>query len=124
MIHNGGFHQFINSNIFSQLRNKKEATSLWSTSKVASQVWNLYIPMGQVQYVGNPYSNTYDLQWPYHPYLSMEKNQDVPQPPQLKKPNLEHAMAQLANAMAEMKNYHAQMATLSLKKSMAEMSKS
>ena len=67
------------------------------------------MPMGQVQYAGNPYLNTYDSGCQYHPYLSWETNQDVPQPPQAKKLNLERVMIELANSMAEMKNYQAQM---------------
>ena len=56
---------------------------------------NLYVLMGQVQYVGNynqqhsPYLNT---------YFSWETN-------------LEDAMANLANAMVEMENSHDYMAT-------------
>ena len=40
--------------------------------RVASHVWNPYRPMEQVQYVGNPYLNTYQSGWPYHPHLSRE----------------------------------------------------
>ena len=43
--------------------------------------WNPCMPMGQFQYVGNLYLNTYDSRCQYHPYLSWETNQDVSQPP-------------------------------------------
>ena len=49
--------------------------------RVPRQCWNLCMPMGQVQYVGNPYLNTNDSRCQYHSYLSWEKNQDVPQSP-------------------------------------------
>ena len=45
---------------------------------------------------------TYYSRCQYHPYLSWETNQDVPQPPQTKELNLEDAMVELANSMAEM----------------------
>ena len=85
--------------------------------KVSRQGWNSCMPMGQVQYVSNPYLNTYDSGFQYHPYLSWETNQDVPQPLQGKESNLEEAMV-------EMKNSHVQMATFYLEEAMTEMAKS
>ena len=85
--------------------------------RVISQVWNLYMPMGQLVYWGNPYINTYDSRFQYHPYLSWETHQDIPQPPQEKKLNLE-------DALAKMENFQAQMATSYHEEAMAELARS
>ena len=74
--------------------------------------------------MGNPYWNTCDSGCQYHPHLSWETNQDVPQSPQAKDSNLEKEMTELPNSKAKMKNYHAQMATSSLEEAMVEMAKS
>ena len=57
-------------------------------------------PLREVQYVGNPYLNTYESEWPHRPYFSWETNQDVPQPQQVKESNLENAMAEMRNLQA------------------------
>ena len=62
------------------------------------------MPMEQVQYVDNPYLNTYSPRWMHNPYLSW----NFPQPPQEKKLSLEEAMANLANAQAQMAKAQAQ----------------
>ena len=92
--------------------------------KIPRQGWNPCMPMGQVHYAGSPYLNTYDSGCQYHPYLSWETNQDVPQSSQANESNLERVMTELANSMAEMKNYQAHMAISSLEEAMVEMAKS
>ena len=94
----------INSNFSSHPRTTKEATND-QHERVPRQGWNSCMPMGQVQYAGNPYLNTYDSGCQYHSYLSWETNQDVPQPSQAKESNLERAMTKLANSMVEMKRF-------------------
>ena len=75
--------------------------------RVECQVWNLYVPMEQVQYKAsynqqhhNPYLNTYNSKWQHHSNLSW----NAPQPPQENRSNLEDAMAKLINSMAEIEN--------------------
>ena len=62
----------------------------------------------EVQYVGNPYMNTYDLGWPHHAYLSWETNEHIPQLPQEKESNLERAIAELAKYQVEFSNSQVQ----------------
>ena len=72
---------------------------------ITSLVWHLNMPLRDVQYVGNPYLNTYNSGWPHHPYLSWETSENIPQPPQAKELNLERAMTELASSRVEMENY-------------------
>ena len=74
--------------------------------------------------MGNPYLNTYDSRCQYHPYLSWEINQYVPQFPQAKESNLEDAISELDNSLAEFKTFKIQMATSCLREVMAELAKS
>ena len=67
--------------------------------RVASQVWNPYMPMEQVQHEGHLYLNTYNLGCQHHPHLSWETNENIPHPPQAKESNLEDEMAKLANSI-------------------------
>ena len=55
------------------------------------------MPSRDVQYVGNPYLNTYNSGWPHDLYLSWETSENIPQPPQAKVLNLERAMTELAS---------------------------
>ena len=55
------------------------------------------MPSRDVQYVGNPYLNTYNSGWPHDLYLSWEISEKIPQPPQAKVLNLERAMTELAS---------------------------
>ena len=66
--------------------------------RVRSQVWNLYISMEQVQYGGNPYSNTYNSGWQHYPNLSWEIRQSTPQQ---HKSSLEETMVELRRAQAK-----------------------
>ena len=58
--------------------------------------------MEQVQYVGNPYLNTYQSRWPYHPHLSWETSQNPPLPPHEELTNLEEDMVELAKSQVEL----------------------
>ena len=62
------------------------------------------MPMEQVQYVGNPYLNTYNFKMTISPKSLME----CPQPPQEKKTNLEETMVELARSQAELAKYQNQ----------------
>ena len=69
--------------------------------RVASQPWNSYMHMEQVQYGGSPYLNTYNSRWQPHPHLSWNSNFNVPQPSQEKKAKLEEALEELVKVEAE-----------------------
>ena len=56
------------SHLTQQLQMRQQAYG--KHQRVASPVWHPNMPLREVQYVGNPYSNTYDSGWPHHPYLS------------------------------------------------------
>ena len=70
--------------------------------RVASPIWHLNMPLREVQYVGNPYLNTYDLGFQHYPHLSWEKNENISQPLQAKELNIEDGMAKLARPMVEL----------------------
>ena len=74
--------------------------------RVASQGWNPYRPMEQVQYVDNPYLNTYNPGLQLPPNLPLNTNSKAPQPPQEKKTNLEEAMVELAKFPFELAKSH------------------
>ena len=78
--------------------------------RVASPVWHPNMPLREVQYVGNPHLNTYDLGCQYHPHLSWEKNENIPQPPQAKEPKIEDGMTKLASSMVELGKSQAEFA--------------
>ena len=65
---------------------------------VASQPWNSYMHMEQVQYGG---SLTYNSRWQPHLHLSWNSNFNVPQPSQEKKAKLEEALEELVKVEAE-----------------------
>ena len=65
---------------------------------VASQPWNSYMHMEQVQYGG---SLTYNSRWKPHLHLSWNSNFNVPQPSQEKKAKLEEALEELVKVEAE-----------------------
>ena len=69
--------------------------------RVASQPWNSYMHMEQVQYGGSLYLNTYNSRWQPHPHLSWNSNFNVPQPSQEKKAKLEEALEELVKVEAE-----------------------
>ena len=69
--------------------------------RVASQPWNSYMPMEQVQYGCSLYLNTYNSGWQPHPHLSWNSNFNVSQPQQEKKAKLEEALEELANVEVE-----------------------
>ena len=69
--------------------------------RVASQPWNSYMQMEQVQYGGSSYLNTYNLGWQPHPHLSWNSNFNGPQPSQEKKAKLEEALEELVKVEAE-----------------------
>ena len=73
--------------------------------RVASPICHMNIPLREVQYVCNPYLNTYNSGWPHHPYLSWETNKNIPQPPKAKDLKFKRVMAELANLRAQMENY-------------------
>ena len=70
--------------------------------RVAIHVWNLYRPMEQVQYVGNPYLNTYQLGWPHHSHLSWETSQNPSLHPHEELKNLDESMVELVKFQVEL----------------------
>ena len=56
------------------------------------------MPIEQVQYLGSPYLNTYNLRLLHHPKLSWNTNSNAPQPAQEKNSSLKDAMADLAKS--------------------------
>ena len=90
------------SHLTQQLQMRQQSYGRYQ--RVASLMWHLNTSLRGVHYVGNPYLNTYDSGWPYHPYLSWDTNEDILQPLQAKESNIQIEMVELAQYQVEFAN--------------------